>query len=240
LVVQGAAAAADAVKGHVQTIRTLGTLRKAVQPADAAIQQTAAILKISFAELARLDSAAADIQHVIIENQNQLVLQSYDDLRRRQALADEIVGYIVQFENVAYQSTSPTQLQRLGELLSSIRKADKGIPATASVTPDQLRQTLALLKDREAFWLQRAGDLNRLQARYDRVQAQLAALATSASQQRAVFAKSAALTQTWARSHASLKTAVLRESRSVSFQEVMKAADELTAFIDKMKDLSKT
>ncbi|MGY2130939.1 hypothetical protein ACW9KT_01835 [Hymenobacter sp. HD11105] len=240
LAVRGAAAAADAVKGHVQTIRTLGTLKRAVQPADAAIQQTAAILKTSFAELARLDSAAADIQQVLIENQNQLVLQSYDDLRQRRALADAIVSYIVRFENVAYQPASPTQQQRLGELLNSIRKMDIGIPVTASVAPDRLRQTLALLKGREAFWLQRAADLNRLQPRYDQVQEQLAALATSASQHRTVFAKSATLTQTWARSHAALKTAVLRESRSVSFQEVMKAAEDLTAFIDKMKDLSKT
>jgi hypothetical protein len=233
--VKGAAEGVKALSGYVQTIRTLSSLKKAVQPADAAIQRTATILKANFADLARVDSAAADIQEVFITDQNQLTLQSYQDLQQRQTLADTMVAYIVAFENVAYRPSTPRRTQQLEQLLGPMKAADKAIPATTSAATSQLSATLALLSKREAFWLQRATDVNRLQPRYDDVQTQLAAIRTGTSQRRSLFTKSTHLTQVWARAHGSLKTAVLKESRSVSFQEVIVAAQELKAFIDKIE-----
>ncbi|TGE05451.1 hypothetical protein [Hymenobacter fodinae] len=233
--IKGAAEGVKAISGYVQTIRTLSSLKKAVQPADAAIQRVATILQANFADLARIDSTAADIQEVIITDQNQLILQSYDDLQQRQTLADTMTAYIVAFENTAYKPSTPRRTQRLEQLLKSMKAIDKAVPAATSANPAQLSATLALLSKREAFWLQRATDVNRLRPRYEAVQAQLATIRTGSSQRRSLFAQSTHLVQVWARAHTSLKTAVLKESRSVSFQEVLVAAQELRSFIDKIE-----
>lgn len=239
LSVKGAAEAVKAISGYVQTIRTLNTLKQAVQPADAAIQRARTVLEAGFVELARIDSVAVDIQEVALTNQNQYVLGPYKGLQERQSQADSVVSYIVAFQNVAYRPVSKRRTLRLAELLKSIRKADRALPPTppdtTMVAARRLGQTLDLLSQREAFWQARATAPNRLQPRYTEVQAQLAALQTSASQRRGVFSKSLHLLRVWGRAHAALKTAVVKQSRTVSFQEVVRGATDLQALLDKLK-----
>lgn len=235
----------------VQRIRTLKRLDRAMNAADSAVHKAADLLSANNRDIARFDSAAADIVDAQLTGTNQIVLQAYDNLALRSARADSAAALIVEFEAnaVAYKSTTAAERRlryqrRLSQLLLAIARIDP--VATRFFTPDaqplppfppdQLAPTLTLLAKREAFWRQRAdyGISAPFQARYDRVQAELAANAGRARQRRLALQKGTDLIQTWASSHTTLKRAVTNQRHAVSFQEVVAEARQLKEYIDKI------
>lgn len=245
---------ATGVKGiskDMQRIRTLKRLDRAMTAADSAVQRAANLLGANNRDITRVDSLVASIADAQLTGANQNVLQAYDDLTLRTARADTAAALMVEFEAnaIAYKSTTTadrrTRYQkRLSQLLLAIARYDPVVtrffdPDAKPLPPfpvDQLPPTLTLIAKREAFWRQRAdyGISAPFQARYDRVQAELAARALRARQHRQVLQKATDLLQTWATSHTALKQAVAGQKHAVSFAEVVAAARQLKEYIDKI------
>ncbi|WP_223652715.1 hypothetical protein [Hymenobacter psoromatis] len=238
------------ISKNVQQIRTLKRLDRALSAADSAVQRATALLAANNQDIARIDSAAASIADAQLTGANQNVLQAYDDLTLRTARADTAAALMVEFEAtaIAYNGAPAdrrTRYQkRLSQLLREIARFDPVItrffdPGTGSLPPfpaSELRPTLALLAKREDFWRQRAdyGISAPFQARYDRVQAELAARARCARQHRQVLQKATDLLETWATSHTALRQAVVDQRHAVSFAEVVAEARQLKEYIDKI------
>lgn len=231
------------ISGDVQKIRTLKKLEEAVVPADAAVQTAATLLGANLADLARIDSAAGRIVDAHLRGTNQNILQAYADLALRQERADSVAGLLVQFETtaIAFKRAAGDRRRRyqqsLAGQLAALGQTDEEVAALGPFDPKKLRPTLALLSTREDFWRKRAdnGISPQFQARYDRLQAQLAANDLQAAQSRRVLQRSAALVKTWAAGHTAMKQAVTNARHSVSFQEIIEDAERLKDFIDALQ-----
>lgn len=230
------------ISADAQKIRTLKRLDRALNAADSAVQTATNLLAANNRDITRIDSAAASIVDAQLTEANQNVLQAYDDLLLRQAQADSVAGFLVRFELYAVDFKSARGSRRaryqvrLDSALARIGRLDEEVRPLRPFRPEQLRATLAVLAQREAFWRQRAdyGISAPLQARYERVQAALAANALRARQHRQVLQKSTALAETWATSHTALRRAVTDQRHAVSFEEVVAGARQLKDYIDKL------
>jgi hypothetical protein len=234
------------IDGLVQTIRTQNSLKRATVPADAVIQQAAAILAADLRQLARVDSAANGIVIVQLTNAQGLVLKSYRDVTIRQARLDSAASLVVAFNNVVTRmgQTSNEDIkrryqQRQQELLSELAKLDHQTAAyPLDLRQGKLRQVLAALDKREIYYRRELG-LAQLQPRYDAALAKLAASETTRRQGASLFGKSQSTVAAWARGHTALKTAVIKQQRTVSVQEAIGAAKDLRDFVNTIQTAGK-
>jgi ABC-type transporter Mla MlaB component len=225
--------------GLVQTIRTQGSLKRATVPADAGIQQAAAILAADLRQLARIDSAANAIGIAQLTNAQGQVLKSYRDVTIRQAHLDSAASLVVAFDIVAThinqtsnEDTKRRYQQRQQELLSELAKLDHQTATYATdLRQGKLRQVLAALDKREIYYRRELG-LSQLQPRYDAALAKLAASEATRRQGASLFEKSQSTVAAWARAHTALKTAIIKERHTVSVQEALSAAKDLKEFVN--------
>ena len=232
--------------GLVQTIRTQKSLKRATVPADAGIQQAAAILSADLRQLARLDSAASSIVSAQLTNAQGQVLKSYRDVAIRQAHLDSAASLVVAFDNEVTKMSHTSDAgrrqklqQRLQQLLGELARLDEQTATYASdVQRGRLRQVLAALDKRELYYRRELG-LAQLQPRYDAALARLAAVAATRRQGASLFEKCQGTLAAWADAHSALKTAVIKEQQTVSVSEVVAAAHDVKAFVNTIQATSK-
>ena len=238
--------AAKAIADNLVKILTLKKLENAVVPADIAIQNAAIILHYNLKDLIKVDSAAGQILNTQISKQNNVVISSYDGLLARQRQAEQVAGLLVQFENTAvdFKAASGERQQKIGSALVDLHSDLVKLDATLNIPsglkpsdPANMKTALGLVTGREPFWRGRVdnGISPQMQARYDRVQATLAANETNTAQHLSVLRKSQSLVKAWASGHQSMRKAVTDQRRSVSFPEVMEQAEKLKDFIDTLQ-----
>jgi hypothetical protein len=233
------------IDGLVQTIRTQNSLKRATVPADAGIQQAAVILAADLRQLARVDSAANGIALAQLTNAQGQVLKSYRDVMIRQASLDSAASLVVAFDNTvtrmdqtSNEATKRRYQQRQQELLSELAKLDHQTAAyPLDLRQGKLRQVLAALDKREIYYRRELG-LAQLQPRYDAALAKLAATEATRRQGASLFEKSQSTVAAWARAHAALKMAIIKEQRTVSVQEAIGAAKDLKDFVNSIQTAS--
>lgn len=241
--------AADGIKlidNLVQTIRTLNSLKRATVPADAAIQRAATILEADLRQLARVDSAANGIVIAQLTNSQGQILKSYRDVTIRQAHLDSAASLVVEFNNVVTRMDQTSNADfirryqlRQQELLGKLAKLDHQTAAyPLDLRQGKLRQVLAALDKREIYYRRELG-LAQLQPRYDAAMAKLAAIETTRRQGASLFDKSQSTVAAWARAHTALKTAVIKQRRTVSVQEAIGAAKDLKDFVNSIQTAGK-